>query len=62
MLRWAAGRIFVASEVTPKLLADIAADVTDTLVRNEEARRQHWIGKNLLPPDLNNARTPWSAR
>jgi hypothetical protein len=62
MVRWAAGRILVASVVTPKFLADIATDVTDTLLRNEEARRKHWIGKNLSPPGLKNARTPWSAR
>jgi hypothetical protein len=48
--------------VTPKLLADIASDVTTTLVRNEQARERHWFGKNLRPPALKNVRTPWSAR
>jgi len=39
-----------------------SADVTSTLVRNEEARQRHWTGKNLCPPRLKNVRTPWSAR
>jgi hypothetical protein len=48
--------------VTPELLADIADEVTDILVRNEQARRHHWLGKNLQPPPLKAVRTPWTPR
>jgi|GEM_PF-6087528 len=62
MVRLAAARIFAARVVTPDTLADIAAEVTDILVRNEQARRHPWLGKNLRPPPLKRARTPWTPR
>jgi hypothetical protein len=62
MVRLAAARIFAARVVTPDLLADIADEVTDILVRNEQARRHHWLGKNLRPPPLKAVRTPWTPR
>jgi hypothetical protein len=48
--------------VTPQLLRDIADEITSILVRSEKSRRHHWIARNLRPPPLKKARTPWSAR
>ena len=62
MVRLAAARICAARVVTPELVADIAKDITSVLVRTEQARRHHWIAKNLWPPRLKEVRTPWSAR
>jgi hypothetical protein len=62
MVRHAAARFLAARLVTPQLLRDIADEITSILVRTEKSRRQHWIARNLRPPPLKKARTPWSAR
>lgn len=62
MVRHAAARVLAARTVTPELLRDVADEITSILVRTEQARRSHWMTKNLWPPLVNEARTPWSAR
>jgi hypothetical protein len=62
MVRYAASRLFTAAEVTPALLTEVTDDIMDTLVRSEQSRRGHWIAKNLMPPPLENRRTPWTPR
>ena len=62
MVRHAAARVLAARIVTLELLRDVAEEITSILVRNEQARRHHWIARNLRPPPLKETRTPWSAR